>query len=377
MSASPDAVTAQTQTPIQRVQVVTPATPTPIERMKSFLTSNSDDDQSPQSKATSDDSASDGEADGSSLSPDKPVPKPEAKAEGEDQADAGADDVSEDAQSEERQFSNLTELLEAGGFDSDKGYDLTLPVKVDGKEGTATIRDLLKSYQLDSHHHSKLEGLNNDRKALDVERQTFQGERADKLLRLDAGVKTLERALLGEFQQVDWNKLASEDPSAYNSQFVSFQQRNLQLQDIARQIGEESQQQQRAQQEAYAANLAEERRLMMAKIPEWSNEATRAKEKAEIGAFLETVGISKAEFEAIDDHRYALVARDAWKWNSLQKGKPATLKKVTAAPKLLKPGTQQSKDASQAFFAQKERERFKQSGKAGDGIASLKRILSK
>lgn len=361
--------------PIQRVQVVETPKATPLDRMKSFLSPES---PTPESKATSEvsDGAESTEAEGGeSLSPDKPVPKVKAVAETEDREEAGVDEVSDDAQSEERQFSNLTELLEAGGFDLEKGLELELPVKVDGKEGTAKLRDLLKSYQLDSHHHNKLSEVDTDRKALQAERQTFQAERADKLLKLDAGLKTLERALIGEFQQVDWNKLAAEDPAAYNAKFVDYQQRNQYLQDIGQQIAQEQQQSQQQQVQAYQARLAEERKLMLAKIPEWSNETARQKDKAEIGAYLESVGVTKAEFEAIDDHRYALVARDAWKWNQLQKGKATTLKQVKAAPKLLKPGTQQSKDAGNRFIAQKERDRFRQTGKASDAVAPLKRIL--
>lgn len=304
---------------------------------------------------------------------DEPVPT-EAQAEG-DQAETSEDEVSDDAQSEERQFSNLTELLEAAGLDSDKGFDLELPVKIDGKEGTAKLRDLVKSYQLDSHHHNKLAELDTDKKALLAEKQTFQTERADKLLRLDAGIQTLERALLGEFQQVDWNKLAAEDPAAYNAKFVDFQQRNAYLSDIGQQIAAERATQQQQQRQAYEAKLAEERRLMLAKVPEWSNETTRAKERAEIAQALETVGITKEEFEAIDDHRYALVARGFMQHLALQKSKPAVLNKVKAAPKLLKPGSPQSKASQDAVRTNKARDVFRKTGRLSDGAAVLKGML--
>lgn len=347
-------------------------------RLKALLSDPTGDSFRPvQSQAASEVSADEGEGQEESLAAQKPVPKPKEASEGEDQAETAGDEVSDDAQSEERQFSNLTELLEAAGLDSDKGYELELPVKIDGKEGTAKLRDLLKSYQLDGHINQRLATLDTDRKALETERSTFQTERADKLLKLDAGVKTLERALLGEFQQVDWNKLATDDPDGYNAKFVSFQQRNAYLNDIAQQIRQEQEQQQAQQAEAYQKRLGEERKLMLAKIPEWGNETQRLKDKAEIGAYLESVGITKAEFEAIDDHRYALVARDAWKWAQLQKSKPAVLKKVNAAPKLLKPGTQQSKDVVSRLASQKESERLRQSGKVKDAVAPLKRLLFK
>ena len=374
MSAEAADVSAQTsQTPAAPQLPARDGTKaTTHERLKMLL-GDGPGDVAPnlQAKAASDVGSDAG--DGESLAADRQVPD-KAKA-ATDQADDAVDEVSDDAQSEDWKPSNLTELLEAAGLDSDKGYDLELPVKIDGKEGTAKIRDLLKSYQLDGHINQKLAALDTDRKAFMEERTAFQGERAEKLLRMDAGIQTLERALLGEFQAVDWNKLAAEDPAAYNSKFVDFQQRNAYLSDIGRQIAQEREHHQQQQAQAYAEKLAEERRLMAAKIPEWANETTRAKDKAEIGAYLETVGIGKQEFEAIDDHRFALVARDAAKWHALQKGKPAVLQKVKAAPRLLKPGAQQSKDVVNQHASNKERERLRQTGRVGDAVAPLKRLL--
>jgi hypothetical protein len=304
---------------------------------------------------------------------DKQVPA-EANAEA-DQADDSGDVQSDDAQSEEQQFSNLTELLEAGGFDLDKGLDLEFPVKIDGKEGTAKLRDLVKSYQLDGHINQKLASVDTDRKALMAEREKFVAERSDKLLKMDAGLKTLERALIGEFQSVPWEKLAAEDPAAYNAQVVAFQQRQAYLQDIGSQIAQEQQQFQTQQQEQFTAYLAEQKKMLQAKIPEWSDETRRSKDKAEIVAYLGTHGISKEEFEAVTDHRYALVVRDAQKWHQLQKSKPAVLNKVKAAPKLLKPGTKQSKDVVTKLASNRERETLRQSGKVRDAVPALKRLL--
>lgn len=318
----------------------------------------------------------------------RPASEPKAQAQGdegvadaepvpdEDQDEASDDVQSDDAQTAERQFSNLTELLEAAGLDSDKGYELELPVKIDGKEGTAKLRDLLKSYQLDGHINQRLAAVDTDRKALLAEREKFNGERADKLLRLDAGVKTLERALAGEFAAVNWEKLAAEDPAAYNASLVQFQQRNQHLQDIARSIQTEQAEHQAQLQEAMRAYLDEQRTMLQAKIPEWSDESRRVKDKAEIASVLkDAYGITAEEFEAITDHRHALVVRDAWNWQKLQKSKPATLNKVKAAPKLLKPGSPQSKASQDAARINRARETYRKTGRTSDGAAALKNIL--
>lgn len=346
------------------------------DRLKSFLGGASE----PQPKATS----APREADPSLSAPEgrepvsesEPVPAKASESELEaDQVEDSVDVQSDDAQSEDWKPSDLSELLTAAFGEAEKGFDLPVKVKIDGKEGTATLRDLVKSYQLDGHINQKLASVDTDRKALMAEREKFQAERADKLLKMDAGLKTLERALMSEFQSVDWQKLASEDPAAYNANLVAFQQRNAQLQDIAAQIAAEQQQFQTQQQEQMAAYLAEQKKLLQAKVPEWADDTARAKDKAEIAAYLQNYGISKEEFEAITDHRHALVVRDAWKWHQLQKSKPAVLNKVKAAPKLLKPGSQQSKDAVNRAALNKDRERLRQTGKLGDAVAPLRRIM--
>jgi hypothetical protein len=357
-----------------------PASGSTHDRLKAFLTAPSEatGGDSPaggvaprvQSKAASAPDAGDSEGGESAPAADEAVP-PEG-----DRQESADDGQSGDAQSEDWQPESLDELAEALGWDSDRILNLPASIKIDGKEGKAALRDLIKSYQLDRLHHQKLETLNNDRKALDGERQKFAQERADRLLRLDAGYKTLERALMGEFAAVNWQQLAAENPNDYNARLVQFQQRHAQLQDIAQQIATEQQQfQQQAQAQAQAL-LEEERKLAMAKIPEWADEKIRAGDKAEIIGYLDGLGLNgKEAFESIEDHRHLLVVRDAWQWQKLQKSKPAVLNKVRVAPKLLKPGSQQSKAASAISADNKDRARLKQTGRVADATKLLKSRL--
>jgi hypothetical protein len=69
------------------------------------------------------------------------------------------------------------------------------------------------------------------------------------------------------------------------------------------------------------------------------------------------------------------VVRDAVAWRKLQKSKPALLNKVKAAPKLLKPGSTQSRAAKDAVADQSDRARLRQTGKVRDAVPALKRRL--
>lgn len=359
------------------------------DRLKAILSAPADVDVSSSSSPETGDAAGNGgiaqslageEAQQQEQSEPSSAP---AQAEVEDVSEAvpeesdqpEGDGKSGDAQSEDWQPSAIDELAEALGWDSDKLLGLNAKVKIDGKEGTATLRDLIKSYQLDGHINQKLASADADRKALIAAQQQFMAERADKLLKLDAGHKTLERELLGEFQSIDWKKLAAENPAEYNSKLIGFQQRNAVLQDIARQIAAEQQQYQAQITEGQQKWLDEQRKLLQSKVPEWADEGRRSKDKAEIAAYLQGFGISNEEFEAQQDHRWALVIRDAWDMAKLRKSKPTLLNKVKAAPKLLKPGSQQSKDVVTKLASNRERDTLRQSGKVRDAKPVLKRLL--
>lgn len=359
------------------------------ERIKAFLGSQSGPPAEAAKSASEADETGNPKAPSGQVAPVQKAPAAEAPAPNEqvegDDAPAPETDPEEpaapdgtdadDAPFDPAKLSSLKELADAAGLEHEKMLDLELPVKIDGKEGKARLRDLVKSYQLDGHINQKLASFDNDRKAFETKKQEAERAANERLLRLDAGVKTLERALMGEFSAVDWQKLQTEDPVRFNSEYVAYQQRFAVMQDIARQIATEQQQYQQAEEAKAKERFAEEFKLLQAKVPEWSDTTKRNKDKAEIVEALKDYGISREEFEAITDHRQLLVVRDAWKWRQLQKSKPATLNKVKAAPKLLKPGTTQSRAAQNALALQKDSARLKQTGRVRDAAPAIKRIL--
>lgn len=369
------------------------ATPPPAtlhDRLKARLSHQSDAPSSAESSqegSVSDQTGDPDESSGGVAPPQKkPAPKavPNEQVEGDDatadladQSAAAGDDGTDDddAQFDPAKLSSLTELADAAGLESDRLMDLQLPVKIDGKEGTARLRDLVKSYQLDGHINQKLATLDTDRKTFESKKVETERTANERILRLDAGLQTLTRALEGEFSAVDWQKLQTEDPVGFNSEYVAYQQRYAVMQDIAGQIAKERQNYQAGEQAKADAYRKEQFALFTAKVPEWSDTTRRNKDKADIVEVLKDYGITQPEFESIVDHRQLLVVRDAWKWRQLQKSKPSVLNKVKAAPKLLKPGTMQSRTAKESAADQTDRARFKRTGSVRDAVPSIKRRL--
>jgi hypothetical protein len=296
-----------------------------------------------------------------------------------EEAPATKDEPTDDAQTEEEaeaKYESLTELAEALGWDLDKILDLEASTKIDGKEGKARLRDLLKSYQLEGHLNQKLMTHAEERKAFETERQTFVQQQQHKLMQLDAGLKVAQKMLEGEFSQVDWQNLQDTNPLEFNQKYVAFQQRQAQLNQIADQLGQERSRSQQAELQQQQAYLAEQAKLMDSKIPEWADAKVRERDIADMAVILnQTYGVTEEELKNLRDHREILIARDAWRWQKLQKSKPALLNKVKAAPKLLKPGAPQSRAAQEGLMLKQERDRLRKSGKVSDAKAPLKRLL--
>ena len=274
------------------------------------------------------------------------------------------------------QLRSIKELAEATGLDLDKILDLDIPTKIDGKEGAARLRDMVKSYQLEGHLNQKLMTHAEEKKAFEAERQTLAQQHQHRMLQLDAATQVAQRLLDGEFAGVNWQQLQLSDPHTFNQKYVEYQQRQQALNYLADQIGQERQKQTATQETANKAYLAEQTKLLESKLPEWADKAVRSKEISEMSSALqEAYGVTDAELKARTDHREVLIMRDAWKWQQLQKSKPAIVNKVKAAPKLLKPGTPQSREAQNQLQVKADRDRLRKSGSIQDAKALLKRQL--
>lgn len=297
--------------------------------------------------------------------------KPEAQTE---VVDAPAGDA--DGEEQEASFQSFSELAEGLGWDQEKILDLEAATKVDGKEGKARLRDLIKSYQLEGHLNQKLMTFADEKKAFETERQTFAQQTQHKLQQIDASVRIATKLLEGEFANVKWDELRETDPAAFNAKALDFEHRKKALAYLADQIGQERKTADEDAAKKQQAYVSEQLKLLESKVPEWIDAKRRSSDIAEMATVMnEAYGVSEQELRSEVDHRLILIARDAVKWQKLQKSKPATLAKIKTAPKLLKPGAQQSRAAQEGLAFKQDAERLRRTGKVSDAKAPLKRLL--
>lgn len=307
--------------------------------------------------------------------PEKPEPAEAAETETEVEETEAAP---EDAQGEQTEatYESLSELAEALGWDLDKIMDLEAATKIDGKEGKARLRDLIKSHQLEGHLNQKLMTHAEEKKAFETERQTHLQQTQHKLMQLDAGLQVAQKLLEGEFSQVDWQNLQNTDPLEFNQKYVAFQQRQAQLNQIANQLGQERQQGQQQAAQQRETYLQDQMKLMETKIPEWADAKVKERDIADMSVIAhQAYGITEQEVKGLTDHREILVLRDAMRWQKLQKSKPATLNKVKTAPRLLKPGTTQSRAEQVVSSLREGKAKLRQSGSLRDAQPLLKNFL--
>lgn len=317
------------------------------------------------------------------ISPQAPPSETVDKPEGAEADAEGSEPVVEQTEptetaggEEEITLQSIKDLSDATGVDLEKLFDLDIPTKIDGKEGNARLRDLVKSYQLEGHLNQKLMTFADEKKAFETERQTKAQEHQAKAHKLEGALRIAQRLLDGEFAQVNWEELQSKDRVEFNQRSLDYQQRQAAIRHLAQQMLQEHNVAQAETDKQAQSYLAEQKQLLESKLPEWADTAKRTKDIAEMATVLkDAYGISEDELKSVADHRQILIARDAMKWQQLQKSKPALINKVKTAPKLLKPGTTQSRAEQNGLALKGAKDRLRSTGKTSDAPAVLKRII--
>jgi hypothetical protein len=342
--------------------------PSVHERLKAFLSAPQERDQT--------DAADDAEGEVPAQKQTKEPPKAQkaqqqAAAEGDDD---GSPD-GEDSPASDVDFTTVAELADRTGLSLDRLLDLSVPARIDGKESKATIRELVKSFQLDGHLTNKLQTHASEVQAWKTqqaqERQAYQ----QQMQKLDAGLQVAQRALQGEFNSVNWDALQQSDPAQFAQTLLGFQQRQAMLSQLADQLGGERRAQEQQQAEAHKAYLTEQKQLLESKLPEWADQYTRESTiKEMVDVVGKAYGITAEDIGRLTDHRDILVLNDALKWQKLQASKAPVLNKVRQAPKLLKPGTTQSQAARQGIALTEAKSKLRKSGSVRDAASALRSL---
>lgn len=214
-------------------------------------------------------------------------------------------------------------------------------------KGKDQIRELL---QKGRDYSQKSEFNARARDALAAQAQQIRMEQEFSRVVFDdiAQLRAMD-AQLEHYNRIDWS--AAIDSDFTNALKLQEQRNSLREARAAKaqEIAGKQQTFQQGQAQAAQQKIAAEGAALLAKVPEWRNSETRAKEQQSITKGLADVyGFNEAEISGLQDHRMVLVARDAMKWRALQANKADKIGQVRSAPPVVKPGPPQNKERESA-----------------------------
>jgi hypothetical protein len=131
--------------------------------------------------------------------------------------------------------------------------------------------------------------------------------------------------------------------------------------------------QERAQAEQVLRHFQGEAKVLLEKIPEWSNTETAAQEQKLIWDYGRALGFSPQEMHATPDHRLVLAFRDAARYRALQQKKPQVQQRVSAV-RPARPGAATGQPSKTTHLLRAQ-QRLTRTGNVRDAAAVLEKLL--
>ncbi len=238
--------------------------------------------------------------------------------------------------------------LDESDLDIDDDGGVGFKVKVDGEVSRVTLSDLRDGYQLRKASEQRLSKLGEERKALQQEREQALQNLTQQAEQMGSMIGVMQQEAAAEWQGTDWGKLREEDPTAYALKRGDFDDRMRRIEGYKSQYQE---QMQKVSQEHFAAQqkAVEEGRAKLDEVfsgpeyadaPAWDQEA-----KKELRDFILSEGIPAELVDSTPVWQAFKWARDSMMYRKSLEAAKETKKKVVKLPKVLKPGSKQSKSA--------------------------------
>lgn len=259
-----------------------------------------------------------------------------------------------------------------------KDYKIKVPMKRGNEEWEeeVTLSQLREERMMKADYHRNIQQVQAERAQVAKQAQEYaQAVRNQAMQELQAYEAALLHTVEPQFQNVDWNRLATENPAqwaALRQQYDNVSQTLQAVRNRQQQLRTVQEQEQQAQRAESARKAAEE---IAKRIPGWNDEMDRGLAKYVLDKGLPPEYVQSGYVPIAD----ASVLEMAWKaqqWDQLQESKPIVTKKVAEAPKVLKPGAK--RDPAQDRMTQQAELRkvvSKTGGKGERGEAALAAFL--
>ena len=212
-----------------------------------------------------------------------------------------------------------------------------------------------------------------ERKAATAEAQKAIAERTQYSQNLQRMQAQLEGALQEQSKAVNWEQLLQTDPVEYLKQQHLAQSRQAALQQNYAEQQRVNAQIQAERETAHSRHLQQQQETLLAKLPEWKDEAKAKADKTAIRDYLSSQGFEADELAQVSDARSVILARKAMLYDQMVSKAQAAAKKVSTLPnKVERPGggEPQNLDRRAASY-----QRLSKSGRVEDAASLIAGIL--
>ena len=319
------------------------------------------------------------------MDPEKEKPETEEAqpseevSEGEPEAseeEPEAEEVEEETEDEEAESPEEEETEEE--VDTPDVYT----VKINGEAHEVTEDELIKGYSRQADYTKKTQELSQYRSQLDQAAQFYQTEvaatqeaRQQYINSLAQGVQ-LSLSSLQEFENIDWERLKTEDKEEYLTKRDDFREAQNSVQKLKQPHAQEAEKQQAEQQHQFQNWAQTEHQKLVSILPDWGDPVKQKAIAGELREFAFTKGFAEEELAQLFDHRSILILMQAKAWEDDQrKVKTVKSKKIKNKPKVIKSGKGVQKSDSEKSKRTANMKRLRETGHHKDAVTLLEDFI--
>jgi len=321
------------------------------------------------------------------LEPEKETPeKDEAKpAESEESTEETQDKLpeeeteeakSEEEESEEEDVSEESDEEEEPEEEDDTPALYT--VRINGEDHQVTAEELVKGYSRQADYTKKTQELSQYRSQLDQAAQFYQTEvaatqeaRQQYINSLAQGVQ-ISLSSLQEFENIDWERLKTEDKEEYLTKRDDFREAQNSVQKLKQTHAQEAEKQNAEQQHQFQNWAQTEHQKLVSILPDWGDPLKQKAIAGELRQFAFTKGFAEEELAQLFDHRSILILMQAKAWEDDQKKvKTVKSKKIKNKPKVTRSGKGVQKSDSDKSKRAAQMKRLQETGHHRDAVSLL------
>lgn len=245
------------------------------------------------------------------------------------------------------------ELGEETGEEEQDGDDLqsdeqeeddSEEVEIDGKSYKVP-KELKDMVLMHKDYTQKTQAVAEQRRAIDERAQALESREQIMAQTFDKAVEFRDvQNRLSQYEQIDWQGLAEQDPVQATKLNIAYQQLQREAQTKWNALQQANSQAEQLTQQQRQQMLAQAEQDLKARLPDFGPQLA---EKI-FSATQKHYGAKPQELEGIATAWHVEALHDAMQWRALQAAKPKAMRAVADAPRAIKPQAAQPKRSSQA-----------------------------